>query len=221
MRPSARRALHAGIGTLALAVLGAAGSGAARAAGPELQQVTAAGERAILTPPVVQVAGDRRADVTIVEYFDYNCPFCRKLAPTLAQLLAGDRRIALIYKDWPILGAPSVYAARTALAARWQGKYLVAHDALLGGPRLSGDDQIDAILQRAGIDMPRLKKDMTTHAAEITAALARNDAEAHALELDGTPGILVGRNLVPGIADVGFFRQLVADVRAAGPATAK
>ncbi|MDE2347647.1 MAG: DsbA family protein [Gammaproteobacteria bacterium] len=221
MRPAARRALFAAIAALAGVMTQGAFGGAARAAVPELQQVTAAGRRAILTPPVMRAAGGRHADITIVEYFDYNCPFCRRVAPTLAQLLAGDRKIALIYKDWPILGAPSVYAARSALAARWQGKYLVAHDALLDGARLTGDEQIDAILRRAGIDMPRLKKDLAAHSAEITAALARNDAEARALELDGTPGIIVGSTILPGIVDLGFFKRLVAAERASGPSTAK
>ena len=215
------RDLIAGISALALAALVAAGPGRARASVPDLPQVTAAGMHAILAPPLIRRAGARDPDVTIVEYFDYNCPFCRKLVPTLTQLLAGDRKVALIYKDWPILGAPSVYAARCALAAEWQGKYLAAHDALLGGPRLSGDDQIEAILQRAGIDLPRLRKDMAAHSAEITAQLERNEAEAQALRLDGTPGILVGRSVVPGIADVDFFRKLVADVRAAGPTTTR
>jgi protein-disulfide isomerase len=109
-----------------------------------------------------------------------------------------------------------MYAARCALAAGWQGKYFLAHDALLTGPRLRGNDQIEAILQRAGVDLEKLKKDLAAHSGEITALLARNDTEAHALDLDGTPGILVGRQLMPGGADVEFFRKLIAAVRS-GP----
>jgi len=183
------------------------------ASSQEIQQITVAGERAILAKPNIEITDARNPDVTIVEYFDYNCPFCRRLAPTLRQLIAGDKKIALIYKDWPVLGDVSVYAARCALAAQWQGKYFVAHDALLGSSGLSQNDQVDAVLRSAGINVKRLKKDLSSHAQDITVMLARTDAEAHALELRGTPGILVGRQLVSGIADLSFFQKLVAEVR--------
>jgi protein-disulfide isomerase len=179
----------------------------------ELQQITRAGEKAILTKPGIEMTGAYSPDVTIVEYFDYNCPYCKQVVPTFRTLIASDKKIALVYKDWPVLGEISVYAARCALAAHWQGKYLVAHDALLTGPRLSQRDQVESILRGAGIDVELLKKDLTLHSQEITALLARNDAEAHALELDGTPGILVGRQLMPGGADLSFFVKLIAEVR--------
>jgi protein-disulfide isomerase len=159
--------------------------------------------------------GARKPDVTIVEYFDYNCPYCKKLVPALLALLAQDPKVAVVYKDWPILGPVSAYAASSALAAGWQGKYLVAHDALISGPRLSQNDQADSILQRAGVNMDTLKKDRVTHAKEIAELLARNDEEAHALTLEGTPGLVIGRQLVPGIADLGTLKQLVANSRQA------
>lgn len=183
------------------------------ASSQDIQQITAAGERAILAQPGIEMTGARHPDVTIVEYFDYNCPYCRQLAPSLRQLIAGDKKIALIYKDWPVLGDVSVYAARCALAAHWQGKYFVAHDALLAGPHLSQDDQVESVLQSAGINVEKLKRDLSSHSHDITAMLARTDTEANALELRGTPGILVGRKLVSGVADLSFFQQLVAEVR--------
>jgi protein-disulfide isomerase len=131
----------------------------------------------------------------------------------LHSLLAEDHKIAIVYKDWPILGDVSVYAARSALAARWQGKYLSAHDALMNASRLTQDDQVDATLKRAGIDVNALKKDRTSHAKDIDALLARNDAEAHALHLRGTPGIVIGRELLPGIVDLNGLKQLVANSR--------
>jgi len=181
----------------------------------ELQEISRAGETAILAKPGLQMAGARKPDLTIVEYFDYNCPFCKQVVPTFKQLLAEDKKLAIVYKDWPVLGDSSLYAARCALAAGWQDKYLIAHDALLSGPRLRRNDQIEAILQGVGVDLDKLKKDLAAHAGEIAALLARNDAEAHALDLDGTPGILVGRQLMPGGADVDFFRKLIAAVRSA------
>jgi protein-disulfide isomerase len=184
----------------------------------ELLEVTPEGQKQMLTKPGTEPVGARNPDVTIVEYFDYNCPYCKQLVPALQTLIAQDPKIAVIYKDWPILGAVSVYAASSALAAGWQGKYLIAHDALISGPRLAGNDQVDAILQRAGVNMHTLDKDRTRHAREIAALLARNDREAHALTLDGTPGLVVGRDLVPGIADLNYLKKVIANSRAGAPA---
>lgn len=178
-----------------------------------VQLITAAGQKEILTDPGTDVVGAPNADVTIVEYFDYNCPYCKKFALSLHAVLAEDHHIAIVYKEWPILGDVSVYAARSALAARWQGKYLAAHEALMTGSRLTQNDQVDATLKRAGIDLATLKKDQASHAADIDALLARNDAEAHALHLRGTPGIVIGRQLLPGIVDLNGLKQLVADSR--------
>jgi protein-disulfide isomerase len=178
-----------------------------------IQLITVAGQKEMLTDPGTDAVGAPNADVTIVEFLDYNCPYCKKLAPALHSLLAEDHKIAILYKDWPILGDVSVYAARSALAARWQGKYLSAHDALMNASRLTQDDQVDATLKRAGIDVNALKKDRTSHAKDIDALLARNDAEAHALHLRGTPGIVIGRQLLPGIVDLNGLKQLVADSR--------
>jgi protein-disulfide isomerase len=178
-----------------------------------IQLITAAGEKAMLTDPGTDAVGAPNADVTIIEYFDYNCPYCKKFEPALQAFLTEDHEIAIVYKDWPILSDVSVYAAKSALAARWQGKYLVAHNALMNGSRLSQNDQVDATLKRAGVNVDTLKKDRLSHAADIDALLARNDAEAHALSLRGTPGIVIGRQLLPGIVDLSGLKQLVANSR--------
>jgi protein-disulfide isomerase len=180
-----------------------------------LMDVSPEGVKAILTRPGLQVAGAVRPDVTIVEYFDYNCPFCKRMVPTFHQLLATDKKIAVVYKDWPVLGEVSVRAARCALAAQWQGKYLIAHDALLTGPRLSSVDIVDAVLAQAGIDLARLRRDLDGHAKEISEVLARNAAEAQALELDGTPGIMVGSQLMPGGAELPYIQNLITAARTA------
>jgi protein-disulfide isomerase len=179
----------------------------------DLDLITPDGQKQMLANPGTEPVGARQPDVTIVEYFDYNCPYCKTVVPTLQALLAQDPKVALIYKDWPVLGPVSMYAAASALAAGWQGKYLVAHDALISGPRLARNDQVDAILQKAGVNMDALKKDRVSHAKEIAALLARNDAEAHALNLDGTPGLVVGLQLVPGVASLSFLKKLVANSR--------
>jgi len=179
----------------------------------EIQHITRVGLKQMLKNPGTPAVGSAKPDVIIVEYFDYNCPYCKKLVPVLNALLSQDHKVAILYKEWPILGDMSMYGAVSALAAGWQGKYLVAHDALIGGPRLAQTDQVDGFLQIAGIDIDRLKKDRTAHAAEIAALLARNDEEAGALTLKGTPGLIVGRQLVPGIVDLPALKELIATSR--------
>ena len=183
------------------------------AAAQDVALITRDGVKQILANPGTGPVGAFKPDVVVVEYFDYNCPYCKKLVPTLKALLAQDANVGLVYKDWPILGPVSEYAAASALAAGWQGKYLAAHEALLSGPRLAKIDQVDDILQHAGVNMETLKKDRVGHAKEIAALLERNDAEAQALGLKGTPGIVVGRQLVAGIADLGTLKTLVANSR--------
>jgi len=179
-----------------------------------IQLITPEGQKAMLTSPGAEPVGALDADVTIVEYFDYNCPYCKKMAPVLQGLLTEDHQVRILYKDWPILGDTSVYAARAALAAQWQHKYLVAHDALIDGPRLETPAEVDATLSHVGVNLIRLTKDRAKHSAEIDALLERNDEEAHALSIRGTPGIVVGRQLLPGIVDLGGLKRLVAEARA-------
>jgi protein-disulfide isomerase len=186
---------------------------AGAAAAQDVAIITRAGQKEMLKNPGTPPVGANNPDVVIVEYFDYNCPYCKKIVPTLQSLLAQDPKIAVLYKDWPILGPVSVYAASAALAAGYQGKYLAAHDALISGPRLAKDEQVDGALQKAGVNMDSLAKDRTAHAAEIAALLKRNDEEAHALTLEGTPGVVVGRQLVAGIADDAMFTKLIANSR--------
>jgi protein-disulfide isomerase len=183
------------------------------ASAQEIQLITLAGQKQMLTKPGTDPVGARHPDVTIVEYFDYNCPYCKQLVPALHTLIEQDPKLAIVYKDWPILGPVSQYAAASALAAGYQGKYLAAHDALMGGPRLARNEQVDAVLQTAGVNMDTLKEDRIRHAGQIAALLARNDAEAHALSLDGTPGLVIGLQLVPGVAGVSDLKRLVANSR--------
>jgi protein-disulfide isomerase len=195
------------VGFLALAV------SAAGAVAEDVGAVPKSAEIAILRNPGTPVVGAADADVSLVEYFDYNCPYCKKLAPALQALLKADARVALVYKDWPILGDVSAYAARSALAAGFQGKYLLAHDTLMGAARLASDSQVDSLLRHAGLNMVQLKADAISHAVVINDLLQRNDTEARALGIRGTPGLLVGRHIINGVYDVAGLQQAVAIVR--------
>jgi protein-disulfide isomerase len=178
--------------------------------------ITAEALRHILREPGVPILGSANADVTVVEYFDYNCPFCKALAPAFHPFIDKDHAAAVLYKEWPVFGGVSIYAAQSALAADFQGKYLQAHDALISAPRLAENSQVDAALRGAGIDMAQLKTDLTAHRAAIDGRLMRNAAEARDLGLRGTPGVLVGRRLVSGISSLEALQSAVAASRSAG-----
>ncbi len=179
----------------------------------DAQTIGAEHQAALLKDSGGETTGAPNADVTIVEFFDYNCPYCKRFAPALTQLLREDAGVAVVYKDWPILGEVSVYAARSALAAQWQNKYFAAHDKLLGASHLVSHGQVDALLHDAGIDMIRLAKDRVTHASQLDAVLARTESQARALGFRGTPGVVIGRAVFFGSVTPSDLKQLVATAR--------
>lgn len=182
----------------------------------EVRTITAQAAAAIAARPETPAAGATDGDVMIVEFLDYNCPFCKKAAPELQKLLRSDPGVRILYKEWPIFGAVSEYAARSALAANWQGKFLVAHLALITAAQdLDETSQVDSILKDAGVDLKRLAEDRKLHSADIDATLARDAAEAQDLRLRGTPGFLIGRQLVSRSLSLQQLQQLTARARAA------
>lgn len=131
-------------------------------------------------------------DVTIVEYLDYQCPACRTTREPLRQLLKSDKKIRVIFRDWPIFGPASETAARLAVASKYQGKYVAFHDALLAASRPLDDDKIKAAAAKASVDWDQLQKDLKLHERDIDDLLARNYEQAEMLGLDGTPGFIIG-----------------------------
>lgn len=131
-------------------------------------------------------------DVTIVEYMDYQCPYCRATHGPLKQLLAKDHKIRVIFRDWPIFGDASVEAALAAIASNYQGKYLPFHDALMETPLPLNEAKIKAAAKKAGVDWDRLEKDKVAHSEEIEDLFQRNDKQAQLLGLEGTPGFIIG-----------------------------
>ena len=157
------------------------------------------------------VLGNPKGDVTVVEFFDYRCPYCKQVAPSLARLLEEDGKLRLVLKEFPILGPDSVVAARAALAAHAQGKYAPMHAALLGHRGNFDDAVVAKIAGDAGLDVARLKSDMAK--PEIAAMIERNKALAHELSLTGTPAFIIGDRVVPGAVDLETLKLLVADAR--------
>ncbi len=172
----------------------------------------------VLRDPAVPVGGNATAEFTIVEYFDYQCPYCKKVEPVLKQVVAEDGNIRLALKDWPIFGDLSRYAATMALAAQFQGKYLQAHDALIGAKTRLSEQVVRDLLEHAGVDLAKANTDLEAHRQEIDALLQRNDAQARAFGFPGTPGFIIGTFRVPGVLSADGFRQAIKDARAAAAA---
>ncbi len=175
-------------------------------------------EALVLRDPDIPVAGNPSGDISIVEYFDYQCPYCRKVEPELRQVVHDDGKIRLIWKDWPILGPMSVTASRMALASRYQGKFIQAHDALIAINAKLTDAKIREALSGAGVDMDRLDRDLASQASAIDATLARNNDQAAAFEFRGTPSFIVGKFRIPGVITMAQFGQAISDARKAAAA---
>jgi protein-disulfide isomerase len=201
----------------ALGMLGAGALGASLAVGParaesEEKVLT---EALVLRDPDIPVLGNPDGDISIVEYFDYNCPYCRRIAPEISQVVQDDGKVRLVLKDWPILGETSKIAARMALATKYQDKFLPAHEALIGVSSKLTEPRIRELLTGAGVDMDRLNRDLAAKAKEIDAILARNNDQALAFEFRGTPSFIVGKFRVPGVLTMAQFEQVIADARKA------
>jgi protein-disulfide isomerase len=168
----------------------------------------------ILRDPEIPSLGNPDGDLTVVEYFDYQCPYCKKMAPELAQFVREDGHIRLVLKDWPVFGAMSTAAAEIALAAKYQNKYAEAHDALIGADAKLTKESMADLLGKAGVDADLAIKDLQAHQKTIDDLLARNEDQADALGFQGTPGFIVGTFRVPGVVEMKVFKVIVADARA-------
>jgi protein-disulfide isomerase len=172
-------------------------------------------EALVLRDPEIPAAGNANGDITIVEYFDYQCPYCRKIAPELRKVVQDDGKVRLVLKDWPILGPISAVASRMALASKYQDKYVQAHEALIGLNVKLTEPKLREVLAGAGIDVDRLNRDLAANAKTIDAILARNDDQAKAFGFRGTPSFIVGKFRVPGALTIEEFGQAIADARKA------
>jgi protein-disulfide isomerase len=214
-QPHRRRSRREALGLLgaSVAVLGALPSG------PALGQAdNVLTEALVLRDPEIPVAGNAAGDITIVEYFDYQCPYCRKVEPELRQVVQDDGKVRLVLKDWPILGPMSVTAARMALASRYQDKFIQAHDAMIAVNSKLTEPRIREVLAAAGINVDRLDRDLAGNVSAIDAVLARNNDQAIAFDFRGTPSFIVGKFRVPGVLTMEQFGQAIADARKAAAA---
>jgi protein-disulfide isomerase len=157
------------------------------------------------------VAGNPSGDVTIVEFFDYACPHCKNAEPTVKQLLQDDTNVRFVYKELPILGESSVTASRAALASRAQDKYLPFHNALMALKEQLTDAAIFRVAREVGLDVDRLRKDMSAPA--IDEAIKKNYDLAQALAITGTPAFVIGEDVAPGAVPLPRLKQMIARAR--------
>ena len=167
--------------------------------------------REIFDDPATPVGGNAQGDVSIVEFFDYRCPYCKQVHPAIEKLLDQDRKLRFVYKEFPVLGAQSDMAAHAALAARLQDKYEPFHAALMATKGQITDEVVYRVAGSIGLDVDRLKRDMAD--PEIDQALSANKALASALDIRCTPGFIIGDHIVPGAIDLDALKNMVADAR--------
>ena len=157
------------------------------------------------------VAGNPNGDVTIVEFFDYNCPYCRKAGPVITEAIAADKGLRIVYKEWPILGSNSQFAARAALASHAQGKYEPFHQALMMSSSSVDESSTLETAGKLGLDIERLKRDMESDA--VKAELQRNFALAEKLRITGTPAFVIGEDIIRGFVGLDALQQSIASAR--------
>ncbi len=173
--------------------------------------LSAAGDS--LVRPNDPVAGNPRGRVTIVEFFDLRCPYCKKLEPEMAAFLAGDSDVRLVYKDLPILGPASVLGTKALLAAHKQNAYEKMRNAMFRSPPDISRPMIEAEAKKLGLDSVRLLHDMDD--ASIQEQIDFNLRLAHQLNIQGTPAMVVGGELLPGAVGVADLKRAVAAARSA------
>ena len=177
----------------------------------EAGKIVKANASAILEPFGSAWAGNPKGDVTLVEYFDYNCGYCRSSLPAIAELLASDPKIRIVYRELPILSEESGVAARLSLAAAEQGKFRAFHDALYAGGQLT-DESMTAAAKSVGLDMARAK----ALAPRANAEIASNLELSRKMGMTGTPSWIIGDKIISSALPLEELQKAVAAARTKG-----
>lgn len=159
------------------------------------------------------VLGNPKGDVTVVEFFDYQCPYCKKAHPMIEKVVKLDANVRLVMKDWPIFGDASVFAAQAVLAAAQIGKYEIAMRALMKTEGKLSHDDVETTLTGAGLSMKELAAAVNKHNAKISGLLDRNYNQALAFNFVGTPSFVIGSAIFPGFLDEKTLKEAIAKAR--------
>ncbi|MCG8547464.1 MAG: DsbA family protein [Alphaproteobacteria bacterium] len=171
----------------------------------------AANKEKLFNNPMTPVSGNKDGDVSIVEFFDYQCGFCKRTMASVLEVMKEDPQVRVVWKELPILGPASEFAARAAMASKRQGKYLDFHIALMGSRGQLTPKKIFEKAKKVGLDIEKLKRDMADPA--ISQYLSETLQLAQALGINGTPGFVIGNKLVPGALDKNRIKELIALAR--------
>jgi len=184
--------------------------------GKQLQNTIAENGDSIFRDKFGLVAGNPDGDVTIVEFSDYNCPYCKRAFDSIKQVLGADSKVRVVLKEFPIFGEQSENIARVAIAAKYQGRYFDMHSALLKSPGRNNQKSALMIAEKLGLDMDKLRKDMNTD--EVRKVISETRQLGNKLGIRGTPFFLVGDKVIPGAPDDLFqvFKGHIADIRKNG-----
>ncbi len=163
--------------------------------------------------PAIPALGNPDGDVTIVEFVDYQCPYCKLCFGEIDKLFSEDPKVRVVMKDWPVFGEASVHAARMALATRGGRDYAAAVSALMANDRKLSERRVDSLLADAGIDLDGVRRKLAEHGMEINALLARNAAQARDFRLAGTPALMIGGTLYKHGLPVEAMREAIAEHR--------
>ena len=200
---------------LALSVIIAITTGLAGRAHAQSDEPEVLSRDSIWNDPEIPALGNPSGDLTIVEYFDYQCPVCKRVHPDLARAIREDGKVRLVSKGWPIFGGPSGYAVRMVLAAKYQGKYAEAHEALFTAKVPLSEAVIRALFSKAGVDPVRAESDLDANRAVIDATLKRTQLQTAAFGFLGTPAFIIGTFRVNTGLSRENFKKAIADARAA------
>ena len=176
-----------------------------------IKSLIQASKKELMEDPQAPIFGNPAGDVTVVEFFDYRCPYCRQMDPLLRNLVHDDPGVRIVQKELPILGPQSVFAARVALAANKQGKHLQFHEALMAKRSNFDEASILEVAETVGLNVARLKTDMAS--PDVDAEILKGAQIAKELRLTGTPAFIVGSELIPGATNFETLKALVDDAR--------
>ena len=177
-------------------------------------------QQSLLNASHSYVVGNPSGDITLVEFFDYNCGYCKKALADVQTLMKSDPKLRVVLKDFPVLGPDSVEASRVALAVKNQlqgQKLLDYHVKVMDSRGRVNAERAIAVAREMGVDVARLQKDM--EGAEVRNALQENMALGDRLSLTGTPAFVIGETVIPGAVGIDPLKQVIANVRQCGKAT--
>ena len=181
--------------------------------GREVTKLIASNRAEIETPFAGASAGDPKGDATLVVFFDYACPYCKRASADVQRLLADDKRLRVVFRDFPVLSEASTEAAMASLSAAQQGRYVAFHDRMFAGPGKLSHEATVATVRAAGLNEVRTAKDL--NAAALRAEIKKNLDLGRALGLTGTPSYIVGNRILSGAVGYDALKAAVAQARAA------